>query len=169
MMIEFENTRKMNVRSIDDRLNLRHQYLKLQVHTAIGNNWVMFMIVPTIVSVASSIIVCLYATLRHTELPIYMYIFFPYVGANLFGLLFWLAYEVIMIIRASEAIMGTLSSTEEQYYQESPVQQKLYIRKLARSTRPIFFRIGIFMDFSFDVPVGIWDEIVNQLVFLLTL
>ena len=111
---EFEITRNMNVRSIDDRLNLRHQYLKLQVHAAVANNWVVFMIVPTIVSVASGIIVCLYVTLRHTELPIYSYIIYQYVGANIFGLLFWLAYEVIVVIRASEAIVSTLSSTREQ-------------------------------------------------------
>ena len=159
----------MNVRSIDDRLNLRHQYVKLQVHVTITNNWLMFMIVPTIVSVASGIIVCFYITIRHTELPIYSYAIYTYTGVNLSGLLFWRAYELIMTIRASEAIVSTLSSTTEQYYQESPAKQKLYIRKLIRPTRAIFFRIGIFMDFSLDVPVGIWDEILNQLLFLLTL
>ena len=89
---------------MDDGLELGHQYVRLQVHVAIANDWIMFMIVPTIVSVASSIIICLYITIRHTELPIYLYILFPYVGANLFCLLFYLAYEVMMMIRASEAV-----------------------------------------------------------------
>ena len=154
---------------MDDGLELGHQYVRLQVHVAIANDWIMFMIVPTIFSVSTSIIICLYITIRHPELPIYLYILFPYVAANLFSLLFYLAYELMMMIRASEAVLDTLSSTEGQYYQAASIQQRLYIRKLAKSTRPLSFRMGIFMNFSLDVPVGIWDEILNQLLFLLTL
>ena len=41
-------------------------------------------------------------------------------------------------------------------------------KKRGKATRPLNYRIGEFMEFSLDVPMGIWDEILNQLVFLLS-
>ena len=149
-------------------MELWRRYMPLKIFNAASRNWVKFMINPTIFSTSSSIIVCFYVTLRHTEIPTYIYVGFPYVGVSLLALIFWLSYEVTMLIRSTDAIVGTLTSTEDDYFRELPKQQKQFLVKLGKSTRSFSYPMGDFMDFSLDVPAGIWDEIINQLVFLLT-
>ena len=156
----------------EDRLQLWHKYLKLQVFNELCRTWAKLMIVPTISSATSTIIICLYVTIRHEELPIGLVPFFFYVGMTLFGIVFWIAYQVILVIRASEAIIGVLTTVDKEGdnpgWMGVPLPPKKYIMKRGKATRPLGYRIGEFIEFSLDVPIGIWDEIVNQLLFLLS-
>ena len=153
---------------MEDRLFLFRQYLNLQVFNAIAINWVKHMIVPTIFSVSGGIVLCLYVSIRHTELPTLTYLLFPYVALSMSVLIFWICFEVVKVIHASEVIVETLGTVKPQDRSRMTEKERLYIRKRARATRVLYFQMGEFMDFSLDVPVGIWDEIINQLLFLLT-
>ena len=156
----------------EDRLLLWHKYLTLQVFNELCSTWAKLMIVPTITSATSTIIISLYVTIRHEDLPIWLVPFFFYLGMTLFGIVFWVAYQVILVIRGSEAIIRVLTALELKdrtgRRMDVPMAVKKYIVKRGRATRPLNYRIGEFMEFSLDVPIGIWDEILNQLLFLLT-
>ena len=39
----------------------------------------------------------------------------------------------------------------------------------AKALRPTVITVGNFTEFSMNVTVGVWDEMVNQLLFVLTL
>ena len=156
------------MKTFEDRLFLWRQYQSLQVYNAIVINWVKLMVVPTIFCLSIAIIACLFTSIRHTELPILTYLMFPYTAVSVLILLFWVCFEAIKIIRASEAILGTLGALECGTGNRMTKQEMLYIRKKSKATRTLGYRLGNFGDFSLDVPVGTWEEIVNQLFFLLT-
>ena len=145
-----------------------HKYQCLQVYNAVAMNWVKLMIVPSIFNVSSAIIFCLYISIRHTDLPILTYLLFPYLATIILILMFWLGLELVRIIRASETIVETLGALGTRNGNGLTMQQRLYIRKKAKATRPLGYRVGEFVDVSLDLPVGVWEEIINQLAFLLT-
>ena len=156
------------MKTFEDRLLLWRQYQSLQVYNAIAIDWIKLMVVPTIFSLSIAIIACLFISIRHAELPILTYLMFPYTGVSLLILLFWICFEVIKIIRASEEIIVKLGTRECGTGNTMTKLEMLYIQKKSKATRALGYRMGNFGYFSLDVPVGTWDEILNQLFFLLT-
>ena len=152
----------------DSWMKLRRKYYLLQIYFCLCNSWVKFMIVPAILAICSSIVIALYISLRHTEIAILIYLAFVGVGVTLFILLFWFSFEVIAVIRSTEAIVATLNTRDQAYFlQLSPMEQR-YLTKFGKTTRQAVFEIGDFVEYSIDCPIGYWDEILNQLIFLLT-
>ena len=131
------------------------------------------MLVPTIISTTSTIIICFYVTIRPDNVPFWLVVVVFYIGITLFGIVFWACYQTILVIRGSEDIIRALTSLEIGDWKEgrlgvTPMRLKKYIVTRGKATRPVNYRIGEFNDFTLDVPIGIWDEILNQLLFLLT-
>ena len=116
-----------------------------------------------------AIVLAFYMTIRHTDVPLYIYCMFPYIGALFTVMLFDMCYDGMLVIRAAEGSLHTLRSTEMQYFLRIPIDERMAMIKRAKALRPAFFSVGNFTEFTMDVPVGAWDEIVNQLLFLLTL
>ena len=159
----------MTVVTVEDRISLWRKYLHLQVFNQLCRVWVKLMSPPTTFSLTSSIIIWFYVTIRNEGVPVTLTLIFFCVGISIFAIFFWLLYEVIMVKRAADRILATLTSTEDGNYKDFSPQQKRYINKRGKATRAIGYRIGDFMEISLDVPLGIWDEILNQLLFLLSL
>ena len=158
------------LRNHDDRLRLWQRYLRLQVHQVICRTWVKLMVVPSMATVTGAIIICFYVTIRNQDMPPWLPTLFFYVGINLFSFVFWVAFQAHLIVRTSEAIIGVLTSMEDELLGDNdvPPNVRKYIALRGKATRPLNFSIGAFNEFSLDVPIGIWDEILNQLLFLLT-
>lgn len=152
---------------MNDRLALWEKYMHLQVFNELCKGWIKFMIAPSLFSITCTIIICFFVTIRNEGVPVALIMLFAYVGVSIFATLFWICYEIIMVTRMADGILETLTSTEKGSYTSLPNQQRRYISKRGKATRAIGYRIGGFMEFSLNVPVGLWDEIVNQLLFLL--
>ena len=157
-----------------DRLQLWQKYVRLQLYVELCSIWGKVMIVPTMISATTTIIICFYVTIRPENVPLWLVLVIFYVGITLFGIVFWTCYQVILVIRGSEEIIRALTSLETGDWINGgrmglpPLQLKKYILIRGKATRPLNYRIGEFNDFTLDVPIGIWDEILNQLFFLLT-
>lgn len=80
--------------------------------------------------------------------------------------------QFINVSKASEALIGTLTMTpggaRNEYGISGPQELKKYIVRKRKATRAMNFRLGDFMEFSLDVPIGIWDDILNQELFVLS-
>ena len=50
-----------------------------------------------------------------------------------------------------------------------PLMERMAALKRAKALRHTYGNVGIVAEYSIDVPVGVWDEILNQILFLLTL
>ena len=77
-------------------------------------------------------------------------------------------------MRASEGSLGFLRSKEKQYLLGLPVEERRVRYKTAMALRPALFNVGDFADYHdsrglMELPITVWDEMLNQLLFLLTL
>ena len=148
---------------------LWQKYVQLQVFHQLCVLWVKTMFPPTIASVTCSIIVCLYVTIRHNDVPPFLIPVFFYTAITLFGIVFWFCIQTINVSRASEARIGLLTAIPVGIGNENgisdPWELKKYTAKKRKATRAMNFRLGDFMEFSIDVPISIWEEILNQVVF----
>ena len=126
------------------------------------------MIVPGIFSTSSSIIIAIFVTVRYTEIPILIYkgaalIWFSFVIISI-----WFEFEVLTVIRSLEDIVQMLNNIDQPYFLQLPIKLRLYLSKSGKATRPAIFNIGDFTYYSIGVVKSMWDEIINQLIFLLT-
>ena len=109
------------------------------------------------------------ATIRRTELPLLLYPLFPYMTAIFTVIMFDICRDDVVSIRVSEDVLSRLRSTAMEYLKQMPVLEKLTMLKRAKALRHIYGNVGIVEEYTIDVPVGVWDEILNQILFLLTL
>ena len=70
---------------------------------------------------------------------------------------------------APRDIVGILTSTADINVRTLPLNERTYFGRKARATKALGFRMGNVGNFSLDVPVVMWEEIWNQLLFLLSL
>ena len=115
-----------------------------------------------------TMIVTTFVSIRYTELPIYYYVVFPNTAFTLMLIIFWLSYDGVLFTRASEDILSTLLSYEAPYVRQMPRAVRVQVMKRARAMRVIEFPIGEFADFSINLPITIWEEVLNQVLFLLS-
>ena len=155
--------------SLQDVEILWRAYEGLQVFHSVAAQYTRFFLLSTFVGVATTIIVCFYVSIRDSELPLIIYILFLIAGVTMFFWLFWYAYQVVMMVRVAEEIVGIFTAAPYKHYKELLREEKKYLMRKGRATRPLGYRMGNFADFSLDVPVATWEEIVNQLLFLLSL
>ena len=153
---------------MESRAKLERLYICSELYNRTCGVWVKFMMPPTIFSVSLAIIVTTFVSLRYTELPFIFYIFFPNTAFTLLLIIFWLSYDEVLITRDSEDILGQLWSYEAPYLRSMPKSRRAKIMKRAKAMRVLEFPIGEFADFSLSFPITVWDEILNQVLFLLT-
>ena len=130
--------------------------------------WASILLFPILVNFGLAVIICLYIPLGRPEVPAWLSFCFLFEAIVVFGVIFWVAYDIALIGRACEEVLGKLKSFDEGWRGNgiSDLQRSRFIKR-ARACRPIQIPIGSFGEFSLDVPVIMWDEILNQLLFLL--
>ena len=98
-----------------------------------------------------------------------MKLFLLSTGAVTLGVVFWLSFDIVLVVRGSEEVLGKLRDFGVNW-RETEVSdlQRLRCLKTAKACRPLRVPVGIFGELSFDIPVIMWDEILNQLLFLLS-
>lgn len=154
---------------MDVRAKMEHLYICHELYNRVCYVWVKFMLPPTIFGVSLTIIVTTFISIRYTELPFMYYIFFANTAFTLMLIIFWLSYDLVLITRDSEDIMSQLLSYEAQHLRHMSKRERTEAMKRAKAMRVIEFPIGEFADFAISVPVAIWEEILNQVLFLLEL
>ena len=129
----------------------------------------MFMVPPSLLMGGVVAVFGLYTSMRHTQLPPFIYFLFPVLSGAAVWNIFDLCHDGMLAIWASEDSLHRLRSAMNEHLRQLSVAEKRGVLKRAKALRPAFFHLGHFTQFSIDVPVETWDEIVNQMVFLLTL
>ena len=143
-------------------------YSYLLHHNRVAQTWLMFMFPPTLSSVSLAIIMPTFVSIRYTELPVMFYVIFPYTAFTLILVIFWFCYDTVLVIRASEGLMGQLLYHQAVYLRPLSTAERIKVLKRAKAMKVLEFPIGDFAEFSLTLPVSIWDEIVNQVLFLLS-
>lgn len=153
---------------METRGKVERMYICLELFNRICYVWNKLILPLTNFSLSLTIIVAAFISIRYTELRFYYYVFFANTAVSLMLILFWSYYEMLLITRGCEEILGQLLSYEAPYLQSVPKAQRTLVMKRAKAMRVIEFPLGDFADTSLSVAIAIWDEIVNQVLFLLT-
>ena len=126
------------------------------------------MLPPTIFGVSEGVIVTTFVTIRYTELPLILYMIYPSIALDRMFVIFWMCYEAVLLVRASEEIVGQLASHDAKFLRPLPRALRMEVLKVAKAMKPIEIPLGHFAKFSISLPIAIWDEILNQVLFLLS-
>ena len=154
---------------METRRKVELLYICLELFNRICYAWAKFILPLTIFGLSVTVILTGFISIRYAaELPFIYYMFFANTAVSLLVLIFWSCYEGLLITRGSEDVLSKLLSNEAPYLRSMEKTERIVVMKRAKAMRMIEIPIGNFADFSMSVPVGIWDEIVNQILFLLS-
>ena len=170
MNILLELNRKIHVRDLESQAVVERLYICLELHLRITQGWMRFELVPTVFGAVTGVLAASYATIRYSQLlPAYLYIMFPLIAVVLISSIFWIFYDAVVVVRASEEIvLPTLRSYEAEPLKQLSRAEKVKALKRVRAMQVLRFPIGNFISFSLKVPVVIWDEVLSQLILLLS-
>ena len=161
--------RGLPTKTLEQRKELEFLYITLHLHSKTLHYYHMLIHFSNLTNLSAAAILCLYIPLRHQEIPALLRLSFPLVGIIVLIICFWWSYDVVLLIRASEEVLEKLKSFDHNWRENgiSDIQRLRYLKR-AKACRPVNIPIGTFGEFSLDVPVIMWDEILNQLLFLLS-
>ena len=152
-----------------NRERLEKLFIYMEIYGRIFSKWLKYTICPTLFFGGSGVVVFLYVTFRHTNLPLGIYLAFPYCVLTVMGLLVWLSYDANRVIQSSREICLKLQSVQSPCFNGLTKSQREKVVRRALASRPCAFPVGIFSNFSLTVPIKMWEQILNQLVLLLSL
>ena len=157
------------MRNAEARLELWRSFLCLRIYCILLNEWIKWLLVPTALILKAVIALCLYVVLRREGIPGWLAIVSGYAGLMLGGIFLWDQYKAVSGMRLADDLAQRLTSTREEYFRRLAPEQQRYFVKLGKAVRVPRFEFGSFMEYSFEVPLTILDEILGQLLFLLSL
>ena len=160
---------KINITDVDSHKRVEHLYRCMLVFNQGLLNWMRAFLPPSIFGLSCCFIIVMFVTIRDTELPTFIYCSFPIMGGFFMGIIFWVSYDVMMTKRAFEEVSANLQSSAYMYYQrELDPQDRKVCLKRAKALRRASFPVGNFGEISFELPVMVWEESVEQLLVLLS-
>lgn len=107
------------------------------------------MIITTIFGISCAVVLTLYVSVRHIELPFYFYMYFPYTGVTLILIVFWISYNIVCILRHSEDVLNRLLDCEAEHLRSMTMKtQRMIIMKRAKALRGVNFPMEPFAEFS---------------------
>ena len=165
----YGKNRRVQITSLEQREKVEHMYICLELFNRICFPWIRFSWPLIIFSLSLGVIITAFVSIRFTSIPIYLYMIFPTTATILMAIMFWNLYDLLIVIRDSEDIMRQLWSYEAPYLRPMPNNLRTRVLKRAKAMRVLEFPVGEFADFNINLPIAMWDEILNQVLFLLSL
>ena len=160
--------RKYDITDMEGRAVVERLYNCLQCHFRVYRIWVKFHFPPHVLSISVAVIITTFVSIRYTDLPLILYIFYPNTAFNLMLIIFWLCYDTVRVVRASEEIIDRLQSQSADYLRPLPRAMRMHVLKRARAMKEIEYPVGEFSELTLNLPIAMWEEILNQVLFLLS-
>ena len=162
--------RLLPIQDIESREHVELLYIHMELFNKIFQIWVRSMLPLSLLSASCAILIQLYITIRHTDIPLIVYAVMPTSASITMVIIFIVSYDIVLVMRSAEGTLLQLQSSDSDYLvQQFPNKRvRRGIVKRARAMRPISFPLGNFAEYSLTVPVYVWEEILNQLLFLLS-
>ena len=153
------------MRNVEDWDKVYRLYRVMQLYNGIFMSWMKHVSTLALLSTNCALIVLLYVTIRPSDLPFFVYIWFPIVAVLLQITTGWLFYDAVVTKRSVAEIVENLDSFKARMRMR-PKYYAIMTRRL-KSLRPPVITVGECAEVTLEVPVNIWDEVLNQLLFLL--
>ena len=161
--------RKMSFTDLDGWRKVEKMYTCMRLCNVLFMNWVYYVLGPIIMGIGSGIVLLFYISVRPSGLPPFIYYWIPFIAFGTFLVLSWLWYDVVTMKREGEDMVEILQSRSHRFLRELEPHQRQFVYRKGRALRPPYLTIGQFSDMTLEGLVGVWDEILNQFLFLLSL
>lgn len=163
-----EFIRKLPIKNFVQRHNVERLRICLDLHSKILNTWLSYVIPPMVLAFFCTIVVTSYVTLRHTGIPVYLYVFFPFTGATLMSFIFLFSYDAHSIVSCIDGLTAALLEPQARCFQWMRKAARDRVMKRAKAFRPFIIPLGPFGRFSLNFPIDFWEEVLNYLMLLLS-
>ena len=157
------------VKDAQVRERVLRRFLYLQIYHRLHCAWWNWTLPSTTFAKSATVVVALYVGLRITELPWYLYWIYWLAGFGLLLQIFGNGYNIVCAKEDSDDVVEKLQSPASVDLEALSVEGKKKILKRSKAIHGLKFRIASFAEYSWAVPLAAWDEILNQLFFLLSL
>lgn len=159
----------MKVTNLRTRTLLESLHSYGKVYERVLGNFVGFMVPIAIFGLSCCIIILLYHVIRYSELPLLIRIGCFYVAFTELFVMSTGCWDFFMLTRISGEVLWKLRMDTNDYILRLPRDKRGELLKRSRNVREWRVPVGFFTTFSLGIPVVIWEEILNQLIFLLSL
>ena len=155
------------------RRKIQSLYIQVQIANDVVNFATRQCLPYAFFALGTTIVIGLFTFIRHFGHSVALInLVVALVGIVCLGFLFhtfWASWDGLEAIRMSEDLVRKLRSPEETYLKALPKMERLWLLKRARAIKPLHIQIGNFSTYDQDALFAIWNEIINQLVFLLSI
>ena len=125
---------------------------------------------PVIFLWGTGVTVLLYITFRPYGLPVLVYCWLPLLAVISMFIVTWQFYDAVVVKRSTDEVLSKLQSRTTGYYRTLLQRgEKTDFMRRCRALQPVRLAIGEFTEFTLEVAMNIWEEVFNQLLFLLSL
>ena len=161
--------RKISLTDLDRWRKVEEMYRCMRLYNVLFMNWLYYVLGPVIMCICSVIVLLFYISARPSSLPPFIYYWIPFIAFGTFLVISWLWYDVVTMKREGEDMLEILQSRSHRFLWELEPHQRQFVYRKGRALRPPYLTVGQFSDMTFEGLVGVWDEILNQFLFLLSL
>ena len=164
-----EIQREITIRDLDSWRKVEKVYVGLRLFNVLYVNFMWYIMGPGILGIGAGNVILLYLAVRPSGLPPLIHYWVPLFAFGGVIILSWLWYDVVTLKREADEVKENLQARTHEFLRDLGPSQRKYLARRARALRPFYFTIGQFSDMTLEGLVGVWDEILNQLLFLLSL
>ena len=161
--------RSIDLTDRDGWCRVEHLYRCMRLYNNMYSNWMRYLLAPVIFFWGAAVTITLYVTFRPLGLPLLMHGCFPVLAFVSILIVTWLFYDGVVAKRAADEVLANLQSKTAGYYQRLEPASKKELARRGRALQPVYLGIGQFSEITLEVAMNIWDEVINQLLFCLSL
>ena len=159
----------MEALNLDSRADVEQMYINWQLFCYTARSWYKIHITPIIGGISCAIVIYTFVAIKFTNLPLLVYLIFPVAGVVHMTLLMLGVYDAVVANDLSEQVIAQkLMSFETGELQEVPRISRKNLGRRVKALMPISVPVGTFTDVRFNLMVTILEEIMNQVLFLLS-
>ena len=149
------------------KLYIEFEVINTLINSAIGNTLPF-----AFLAMGTDVVIGLFLFLRHFKVLLEIVnIVAAIVGLFCLGTLLnilWACCNTVRAIEQSKMLLQTLRSAQDPYFRALARREQLELLKRAKAMKDFHVALGHFGKFGLDFVVAMWDEIVSQLLFLLS-
>ena len=168
-LIIFASDRKVDLTNIKDRREVERMYVSLLVFGNLFASFLRIIMGPFVFAGPLGVVVAIFVTAQHSEMPIYVYVFFPVTAASGFKIQVLNIYGGMYVIRICDAILHTLVSADCTCLMRLSRMDRELFMMTEKSLPRISLPLGEFAKFSLNSMWNLTKEIVSQVLVLVSL
>ena len=162
--------RQMKVVDLESREEVERMFVCWQLCEKMARPWLKPHSVSIIVSVGCAATIYIFMAVKYTNLPTLLYSAVAIMGPGFLLLLAVRMYDCVIASQLSGGVLvDQLMNLTAPGLRNLPRKMQQELMKKSKAMRPIAFAVGSFTDVQYTVMMAIWEEVLNQVLFLLSL